>query len=88
MKIEYTNVTGLEGAVLGVRFPMCKSFEEAKEKSDSYYENNNFIIGPDDMRICKNLVAADNNGGSQPNSKFLRMIHAQLVITAAMYFMA
>lgn len=88
MKIEYTNVAGLEAAVLGVRFPMCRSYEEAKEKSDSHYNNNDFIIGSDDMRICKNLVSADNNGGSQPNSKFLRMIHTQVVITAPMYFMA
>jgi len=88
MKVDYTDVVGLEPAVLGVRFPMCKSFEEAKTKSDSYYDKGNFIIGSDDMRICKNLVAADNNGGSQPNSKFLRMIHVHVALTAPMYFMA
>ncbi len=88
MRFTYTKVEGFEPAVLGVRFPMCRSYEEAKEKSDSYYDNNNFIIGSDDLRICKNLISADNNSSSQPNSKFLRMIHVQVVITAPMYFMA
>ena len=36
MKFENTTVTGIENAIIGLRLPMSKSFEDAKSKSDLY----------------------------------------------------
>ena len=100
MKFENTEVTGFENAILGARLPMCKDLEEAKGKSDSDYicagvttkENGefkvhqgNFHIGEKDLDLLKRLINADDKIG-QPNSKFLRMIHAQVCITAPLYW--
>ena len=102
MKFENTEVIGFENAIIGARLPMCKNLEEAKKKSDSDYicagvttkENGefkvhqgNFHIGEKDLDLLKRLINADDKIG-QPNSKFLRMIHAQVCITAPTYFMA
>lgn len=91
MKFEQTRVYGFENAILGIRLPMCRNLEEAKEKSDTTHLAGNFgtfatRFGEDDLRIAKNLIAADKNGGGQPNSKFLRMIHVQVCITAPLYW--
>lgn len=91
MKFEQTRVYGFENAILGIRLPMCRNLEEAKEKSDTTHLAGNFgtfatRFGEDDLRIAKNLITADKNGGGQPNSKFLRMIHVQVCITAPLYF--
>lgn len=100
MKFENTEVTGIENAIIGARLPMCKDLEEAREKSDSGYicagvttkENGefkvhrgNFHIGEKDLDLLKRLINADDKIG-QPNSKFLRMIHAQVCITAPLYW--
>lgn len=91
MKFENTEVTGFENAILGARLPMCKDLEEAKGKSDSYeimtenYEDSEFVIGNKDLDLLKRLIKADDKIG-QPNSKFLRMIHAQVCITAPLYW--
>lgn len=45
------------------------------------------VIGEKDLDLLKRLINADDKIG-QPNSKFLRMIHAQVCITAPTYFMA
>lgn len=97
MKFEKTEVSGFENAILGCRLPMCKDLEEAREKSDSYYNGlqsceqcfctDNFVIGEKDLKLLKNLINADTNGNAgQPNSKFLRMIHVQFCITAPLYW--
>ena len=90
MKFENTKVSGFENAILGMRLPMCTTLEEAKKKSDSTFYGNDtpLEIGPDDMRILKALIKADNQDGKfgQPNSKVLRMIHVQVCITAPDYF--
>lgn len=99
MKFENTEVTGFENAIMGARLPMCKDLQEAKEKSDSYpcgnnchncsrktfCNNGNFYIGDKDLDLLKRLINADDKIG-QPNSKFLRMIHAQVCITAPLYW--
>ena len=82
MKLQTISVTGIEGAVIGIRLPMCKNLEEAYQKSDSNEEN----IGADDILLCKKLIKADENNSGQPNSKFLRMIHVQVSITAPLYY--
>ena len=99
MKFENTEVTGFENAIWGARLPMCKDLEEAKKKSDSclcgnnchncsrknFCNNGNFYIGDKDLDLLKRLINADDKIG-QPNSKFLRMIHAQVCITAPLYW--
>lgn len=79
MKAELIEVSGFKGAFLGMRFPMCKDLEDAKGKCEN---------SEDTKRLCKHLITADTKSGSfgQPNSKFLRMIHAQICIVAPLYF--
>lgn len=86
MKAELIEVGGLKGALLGMRLPMCKDLEEAKEKCGSCYLSD--VISEDNKKLCKQLINGDMKAGSfgQPNSKFLRMIHAQICITAPLYF--
>lgn len=93
MKFENTKVFGLENAIIGMRLPMCKDFTEAQEKCDSSVVHNgdnafgnNIKAGEKDLNLMKNLISADKSGGGQPNSKFLRMIHVQVAITAPLYF--
>jgi hypothetical protein len=100
MKFENTKVWGIQGAIIGMRLPLNRSFKEASEKSDSWHPGNSgtdcpteecdcvslFELGEDDKRICKNLIKADSEGFGQPNGKFLRMIHVQVCITAPEYF--
>lgn len=87
-----TTVTGIENAIIGLRLPMSKSFEDAKSKSDSVFipgAISQIKIGDDDLRIINNLLRADGCGrAGEPNSKFMRMIHVQVAITAPSYFMA
>ena len=93
MKFENTKVTGFENAIIGMRLPMCKDFQEAKEKCDSEFGwNSDFSqwgvqkIGEKDLDLMKRLIKADENASGQPNSKFLRMIHVQVAITAPLYW--
>lgn len=88
MKFENTRVFGFENAIVGMRLPMCKDFSEARIKSDSFEErfNGNYCIGEKDLDLMKRLIKADKNGGGQPNSKFLRMIHVQVAVTAPLYW--
>lgn len=89
MKFENTVVLGIENAVYGLRLPMSKDFEDARNKSDSVFVPGavSFVrIGEDDTRIMRNLIKADAGGTGKPNSKFLRMIHVQAAITAPLYW--
>lgn len=90
MKFENTTVTGIENAIIGLRLPMSKSFEDAKSKSDSVFipgAISQIKIGDDDLRIINNLLRADDCGrAGEPNSKFMRMIHVQVAITAPLYW--
>ena len=84
MKFENTKFYGLENACIGMRLPMCKDFQDAKSKCD-----NAWGVNPNgrDLDLMKRLIKADENANGQPNSKFLRMIHCQVAITAPLYFM-
>ena len=93
MKIETISVTGFEGAIMGIRLPMCKNLDEVKGKSDSGYvfdsltEEYKFVIGEEDKKLAKKLIKADEKESSgQPNSKFLRMIHVQVCVTAPLFW--
>ena len=77
MEFKGTEVFGMENALIGMRLPMCKDFEEAKQKVS--VEQNN-------VDLCKRLIKADEKGCGQPNSKFLRMIHVQVAVTAPLYW--
>jgi hypothetical protein len=85
MKFENTKVTGFENAIIGMRLPMCKDFQDAKSKCDSMKSFE--LISEKDLDLMKRLIKADENASGQPNSKFLRMIHCQVAITAPLYFM-
>ena len=52
------------------------------ELDDAYYCNG-YGIGPNDMKLCKKLIA----GGSE-HRKFLRMIHVQAEVKAPRYWWA
>ncbi len=92
MKFENTKVDGWENAIIGMRLPMCRNYTEAKEKCDSKIGRNSDFsqwgvqkIGEKDLDLMKRLIKADENANGQPNSKFLRMIHVQVAITAPLY---
>ncbi len=80
MKFERTKVSGFEMALHGMREPMM-----SHAKSDSYFaDDGNPVIGDDDMRVARMLLST----GSPSDSKFLRMIHVQVEITAPQYWLA
>ena len=86
IKIENVEVLGWEHAIRGMRNPM-----NSWEKSDSGWEPQfdtvqgpvagEFIIGPNDYALMKNL----RNAGTD-HRKFMRMITVYLDITAPLYF--
>lgn len=93
MKIEGTRVWGWENALIGMRLPLSFDYEDAKEKCDSHHNGNgiltgSFILGESDLKIMKNLINADDLEGvtGAPNSKYLRMIHVQVAVTAPLYW--
>lgn len=87
MKFGYTEIQGFRPAIIGVRLPMSKDYADAVYKMDSYLKDTYWVIGPDDMRICKNLIAADEKVGvCQPNSKFLQMIEVWVCVEAPLSF--
>ncbi len=86
MKFTNVRVTGFENAFIGMRLPMCMSAEEAQSKCDSVFLPE-FKAGPKDLDLARRLIAADKaKSYGQPNSKYLRMIHVQMAITAPMYW--
>lgn len=87
MKFFCTEVSGLKHAIIGIRLNMSKDLNDAVSKMDSKTEQGHFVIGPDDMRISKNLIAADEKkNAGQPNSKFLQMIEVWVCVEAPLCF--
>lgn len=91
MKFETIEVSGFKGALWGMRLPMSKDLDDAKSKSDSSFPelvDDEPVIGTDDLKVAQNRIKADDAIGKtgQPESKFLRMIHVQVGITAPLYF--
>lgn len=80
MKFENTEVWGFEHAIRGMRNPM-----ESWDRSDSGYVdkrfNDQFHIGPNDMKLMKNLISA-----GPEHRKFLRQIFISVDITAPLYW--
>lgn len=86
MKFEGTRTFGFLGAVVGMRLPMSKDYEDACSKSDTYKNtmgiSTDNYVGDKDLKLMQKLIKEDKLGGGQPNSKFMRMIHCQVAITA------
>lgn len=78
MKFERTKVFNLENAIRGMRNPY-KSYD----KSDSYTENGEFILGANDLALAQRLIKAGNE-----HRKFLRQIFVTVDITAPTYWLA
>lgn len=74
MKFENTETYGWNAALRGMRNPM-----DSWNKSDSII--NDVIIGPNDLKLCKQLI----NSGNE-HRKFLRMIQISVDITAPLYW--
>lgn len=75
MKIENSVVFNFEGALRGMRNP-----KNSWARSDSHYEGNDYIIGPNDMKLAQRLI----QGGTE-HRKFLRQIFVSADITAPLY---
>lgn len=78
MKFENTEVWGFEHAIRGMRNPL-----ESWKKSDSFIKSphNYYVIGPNDMKLMKNLISA-----GPEHRKFLRQIFISVDITAPLYW--
>lgn len=92
MKFEGTKISGFIPAIIGMRLPMSKNYEDACSKSDSYTVigtdgSEQIYIGENDMKVALNLINADDSiGVCQPNSKFLQMIEVWVSIEAPLAF--
>lgn len=76
LKFERTAVFGIEQAIYGMRNPL-----ESWHKMDSYYEKDNYILGPNDLGLAKRLISAGTE-----HRKFLRQIFVSVTITAPLYW--
>lgn len=76
IKIECVDIFGWEATVRGMRNPM-----NSWGKSDSFWSDGFYIIGPDDLGLATKLANAGHDHG-----KFLRMLHVQTDITAPLYW--
>ena len=76
IKIKEIEVFNFKGALRGMRNPL-----ESWDKSDSYFSNNQNIIGEKDLALALKLVKAGTD-----HSKFLRQIFVSMDITAPEYW--
>ena len=99
MKIETIEVSGLKGAMLGMRNPLnsweksdskilysdnsCYKLNEEVPDIDGLSQVGNVRIGEADLKLAKTLSKAGSDHG-----KYLRMIHVQCNITAPTYWIA
>ena len=81
INIETIEVSGLKGAILGMRNPF-----KNREKSDSFIfqsqREGESGIGPKDLELCQKLLRA----GGDDDSKFMRYIHVQADVNAPLYW--
>lgn len=78
MEFKNTETFNFEGALRGMRNPL-----NSWAKSDSIFSMNpdDFVIGPNDMDLCRRLI----NGGGE-HRKFLRQIIVSVDITAPLFW--
>lgn len=78
IKLEKVSVMNFENAIRGARNPM-----NSWDRMDSHYdENNNFILGENDLSLATRL----RNAGTADHRKFLRQIFVSVDITAPLYW--
>lgn len=82
IKIDNTNIYGLQEAIRGMRNPM-NSWEQSDSGWNCENDNNNWFykIGEKDLNLMKRLVKAGSD-----HSKFMRMITVTCDITAPLYW--
>lgn len=77
LKVERISVMNFENAVRGARNPL-----NSWARSDSYYdENGNYILGENDLSLCKRLAVSGSD-----HRKYLRQIFVSMDITAPFYW--
>ena len=76
MKFENTEVWGFEHSLRGMRNPLNSHI-----KSDSYYDNDNYVIGENDFGLAQRLIKAGNE-----HRMFMRQIFVSVDITAPLYW--
>ena len=76
INFKNTSVFNFENALRGMRNPL-----NSWDKSDSYYDGTQYILGTQDLQLAKNLVI----GGAE-HRKFLRQIFVSVDITAPLYW--
>ena len=76
IKIEKTEVLGLEHAIRGMRNPL-----NSWDKIDSYYDDESYIVGENDFNLMEKLAKAGSS-----HSKYRRMIVVYADITAPLYW--
>ena len=77
LKTERTSVMNFENAVRGARNPL-----NSWARMDSTYDGNGrFILGPNDLDLCRRLAHAGSD-----HRKFLRQIFVSVDITAPLYW--
>lgn len=89
ISINNIQIFGWEAAIRGMRNPM-NSWEKSDSPERTYmttegevFVKKDFKVGPNDLELMKKLVAAGTD-----HSKFMRMIHVQMDITAPLYWVA
>lgn len=77
LKVERISVMNFENAVRGARNPL-----NSWARSDSYYdESGNYILGENDLSLCKRLAVSGSD-----HRKYLRQIFVSMDITAPLYW--
>ena len=77
LKAERISVMNLENAVRGARNPM----NSWGKMDSSYDEGGNYILGQNDLDLCRRLACAGPD-----HRKFLRQIFVSMDITAPLYW--
>jgi hypothetical protein len=86
IKLEHTDVYGLEAAIRGMRNPMnswdmSDSYFRRTGTDDVFFVYQDVVIGEKDLNLMKRLI----KGGTE-HRKFLRMINVTVDITAPLYW--
>ena len=76
LKVKDIEVMNLKNAIRGARNPM-----NSWAKSDSYFENGEYVLGENDLSLAMRLRTAGSD-----HRKFMRQIFVSMDITAPMYW--
>lgn len=76
LKVERVSAMNLENAMRGARNPL-----NSWNRSDSYYEDGQYVLGENDLSLAVRLCAAGSD-----HRKFIRQIFVSMDITAPLYW--